>query len=85
MTGWSFRGAAEGGEPGIRSPRSVVMESGLATFGGAPRSDAACDSNFENTFERRVLASWHEGSSAGTGNLTACLICVKSQTSGAKT
>ena len=26
----SFRGATEGGEPGIHSPRSVVMDSGLA-------------------------------------------------------
>jgi len=28
--GWSFRGATEGGEPGIHSPRPVVMDSGLA-------------------------------------------------------
>src|SRR5215470_11079872 len=27
---WSFRGATEGGEPGIHSPRPVVMDSGLA-------------------------------------------------------
>ena len=26
----SFRGATEGGEPGIHSPRSVVIDSGLA-------------------------------------------------------
>jgi hypothetical protein len=26
----SFRGATEGGEPGIHSPRPVVMDSGLA-------------------------------------------------------
>src|SRR5712671_6858985 len=26
----SFRGATEGGEPGIHSPRAVVMDSGLA-------------------------------------------------------
>ena len=30
MLGWSFRGATEGGEPGIHSPRPVVMDSGLA-------------------------------------------------------
>jgi hypothetical protein len=28
--GWSFRGDTEGGEPGIHSPRPVVMDSGLA-------------------------------------------------------
>ena len=28
--GWSFRGDTEGGEPGIHSPRSVVIDSGLA-------------------------------------------------------
>src|SRR5215470_1950347 len=27
---WSFRGATEGGEPGIHTPRPVVMDSGLA-------------------------------------------------------
>ncbi|SRR6266446_8486806 len=27
---WSFRGATEGGEPGIHSSRPVVMDSGLA-------------------------------------------------------
>src|SRR5262245_58123090 len=29
-TARSFRGATEGGEPGIHSPRPVVMDSGLA-------------------------------------------------------
>ena len=27
---WSFRGATEGGEPGIHNSRPVVMDSGLA-------------------------------------------------------
>jgi len=27
---WSFRGATEGGEPGIHNPRPVAMDSGLA-------------------------------------------------------
>ena len=43
---WSFRGATEGGEPGIHSPRPMVMDSGLAAF-AAPRNDAAYGSNFE--------------------------------------
>jgi hypothetical protein len=29
-TVWSFRGATEGGERGIQSPRPMVMDSGLA-------------------------------------------------------
>jgi len=27
---WSFRGATEGGEPGLHSPRPPLMDSGLA-------------------------------------------------------
>src|SRR5712692_2832699 len=30
ISAWSFRGATEGGEPGIHIPRPVVMDSGLA-------------------------------------------------------
>jgi hypothetical protein len=38
-------GATESGEPGIYTPRPVVMDSGLAAF-AAPRNDAAYDSKF---------------------------------------
>ena len=46
ILGRSFRGATEGGEPGIHSPQPVVMDSGLAAC-AAPRNDAGCDANFE--------------------------------------
>jgi hypothetical protein len=42
----SFRGATEGGEPGIHGPRLVVTDSGLAAF-AAPRNDAEYDSDLE--------------------------------------
>src|SRR5712664_3798132 len=42
----SFRGATEGGEPGIHTPAPVVMDSGLAAF-AAPRNDAPYDSKFK--------------------------------------
>src|SRR5437660_8751391 len=46
MGGPSFRGGTEGGEPGIHSPRPVVMDSGLAAF-AALRNDTAYDSRFK--------------------------------------
>src|SRR5882672_6540405 len=46
MLGWSFRGATEGGEPGIHKPRSVGYGFRARRF-AAPRNDAACDSNFK--------------------------------------
>src|SRR2546427_8881875 len=38
MGAWSFRGATEGGEPGIHSLRPVVMDSALSASRRAPES-----------------------------------------------